>query len=83
MSAQYINLINYYLNKYYPEAHLIIKDENQLHSDRALFESVEDIILDLFCLIGLDEQYEPNELGKQLDKCLEYLSELRYKFFNQ
>ena len=26
---------------------------------------------------GLDEKYEPNHIGKELDKCLEYLNSIR------
>ena len=51
-----------------------------LQKDFELLEWCCDFVVDLFCEIGLDEKFEPNSTGRELDRCLEFLNSIRYKY---
>ena len=72
--------INYYINLY----GMLLSFENvspdDLKNDICVLEECEEFVLNLFCTIGLKDDFEPNEEGIVLDKCLEYINDIRYKF---
>lgn len=72
--------INHYIDLYGTSLsfkHLSIED---LMTNADILEECVDFIIDLFCEIGLRDDFEPNDEGYKLDKCLEFINSIRYKY---
>jgi len=76
----YLKILQKYIIEYTDTDSKKIIDLQMLQTDLDLLEWCCDFVDYLFCKIGLDEKYEPNPIGKELDKCLEYLNSIRYQY---
>lgn len=75
-----ISLLNQYIEKYgatLPFKNVTMED---LKGNIDILETCTDFILDLFCNIGLQKNYEPNEIGLELESCIDFLNKIRFQF---
>ena len=80
MDNNYIEILQGYITKYSNTESPENINLYVLQKDLELLEWCCDFVVYLFCNIGLDEKYEPNSVGKELDKCLEFLNSIRYQY---
>ena len=66
----YLKILQKYIIEYANTDSKKTIDSQMLQTDLELLEWCCDFVDYLFCKIGLDEKYEPNHIGKELDKFL-------------
>ncbi len=80
MDCNYLEVLREYIKKYGNTESPKNINLHALQNDLDLLEWCCDFVDYLFSNIGLDEEYEPNSIGRELDKCLEYLNSIRYQY---
>jgi len=76
----YINEINNYIGKYGASLSFKSISIDCLKQNLDILEECTEFILDLFCEIGLRDDFEPNNEGYKLEECLEFINGIRYKY---
>ena len=75
-----VNDINTFVRTYGDGVTFKSVDLNMLIEHQDVLDDCLDFILDLYCSIGLNDDFEPNRIGKRLYDCLECLNDIRYKY---
>ncbi len=80
--TDYIFEINNYIALYGSDLSFKSVTIESLKNNIETLDECADFIVDLLCKIGLRDDSEPNEEGHKLEKCLDYINNIRYKHFN-
>ena len=78
--VNFLDSLNQFIDQYgdaFPFKHITMDD---LKKNIGILERCADFILDLFCQIGLQKNYEPNEIGLELESCLDFLNKIRFQY---
>lgn len=77
----YISKINQYIKNYGSSLSFKYLTIEDLEKNVVVLDECVDFLLELLCQIGLQKNYEPNEVGLEIENCLDFLNRIRYKYY--